>query len=485
MRDQGQVETGVVDGLIAREIAFSSLPDAELLVSIDELAARIRALDAAMVRAAAEAAARSEHRPADESLVRRAGYGSVERMLQSKIGVRWSEAKRLCAVAAATSEAVAISGGSIPVRYPSVADALAQGWLSVPQAHAITSGLDRDGGRASVEDVEEAERLLVAVGCGTHVDDVEPAVPETLALLAKRCLDHIDPDGDEPRFEQQLADRFLRMGRRRDGMWKGEFLATAEQGEVIAACFDAEVKPRRVTFDDACGATDEPTADVPALDADGSPVEQPVDDRSMGQKRLDAFVAIVSRHAESSAPRVCGEAPTLTITVAAGVLRGEPATTLDDLPTLSRTGDTVPVSIAARYLCDAFVQTVVQDEQGHPLRMGRRQRLFTKSQRRAIVARDRHCRAPGCTAPPGWCETHHIALWSHGGHTDVDNGILLCQHHHTEVHRGALTIEPAPDADAHEPPAPPRQRCPRTRQRRWRVTSSYPRRPRTRAPMRT
>ena len=269
-------------------------------------------------------------------------------------------------------------------------------------------------------------------------------------------------------------------------MWKGEFLATAEQGEVIAACFDAEVKPRRVTFADACGATDEPS-----IGAGGDQGAASVEDRSMAQRRLDAFVAIVARHAEASAPRVCGEAPTLLITVAADVLRGEPARTLEDLPTLSRTGDTVPVSIAARYLCDAFVQTLVQDDAGEPLRLGRRRRLFSQAQRRAIVARDRHCRAPGCTAPPGWCETHHIRPWSLGGATDVDNGILLCQHHHTEVHRGALTIERAPDAppaaagrDGSAPPTT-RGRRGRTRPRRWRVTATQPRRHRTRAPLRT
>ncbi|SDH83847.1 HNH endonuclease signature motif containing protein [Agrococcus jejuensis] len=488
MRDQGQVETGVVDALIALEASFASLPDAELLVAIDELAARRRAIDAAIVRAAAEAAARSDHRPADESLVRCAGYGSVERMLQAKIGVRWSEAKQLRAVASATSEMVAISGGTIPIRYPEVAAALAQGWLSVPQAHAITSGLDKHHGRASAEDVEDAERLLVSVGCGTHVDDVEPAVPETLTVLAKRCLDHIDPDGDEPRYEQQLADRYLAFTRSSRGGYDIRGHCTDDQQEVIAACFDAEVKPRRVVFEDACGATDEPV-----LDADGNPIEQPIDDRTMEQRRLDAFVAIVNRHAEASAPRICGEAPTLTITVAADVLAGQPATTLEDLPTLSRTGETVPVSIAARYLCDSFVQILVQDDAGQPLRMGRKRRLFSKSQRRAIVARDRHCRAPGCTAPPGWCETHHVTPWSYGGDTDVDNGILLCQHHHTELHRGALTITRAPQPTITEPadhptdpstPPTTRGRRPRTRPRRWRVTSAYPRRHRTRTPLR-
>jgi len=166
------------------------------------------------------------------------------------------------------------------------------------------------------------------------------------------------------------------------------------------------------------------------------------------------------------------------------VLHGRRAATIEELPTLSRTGDTVPVSIAARYLCDGFVQTMVQDEAGHPLHMGRRRRLFTKSQRRAIVARDRHCRAPGCTAPPGWCETHHVTPWSFGGTTDVDNGILLCQHHHTEVHRGALTIHAVPSATPDAAGAPLAPRAVRRRPRRWRIAAAYPRRVRTRAPLR-
>lgn len=223
------------------------------------------------------------------------------------------------------------------------------------------------------------------------------------------------------------------------------------------------------------------------LDADGNAVEAPVDDRTMGQRRLDAFVAIVNRHAEASAPRICGEAPTVTITVAADVLQGRPAATLDELPTLSRTGDTVPVSIAARYLCDAFVQTIVQDDTGHPRRMGRRRRLFAKPRRRAIIDRDRHGRAPGCTAPPGWCETHHITPWSHDGTTDIDDGILLCQHHHTEVHRGTLTIHaaPPPAVRAADDATPPRPRAGRLRPQRWRITTVYPRRARTRALLRT
>lgn len=45
--------------------------------------------------------------------------------------------------------------------------------------------------------------------------------------------------------------------------------------------------------------------------------------------------------------------------------------------------------------------------------------------------------------PPSWCEAHHVRPWLQGGATDLANGILLCAHHHHEVHAGRLRIERA------------------------------------------
>jgi hypothetical protein len=39
---------------------------------------------------------------------------------------------------------------------------------------------------------------------------------------------------------------------------------------------------------------------------------------------------------------------------------------------------------------------------------------------KALVVRDRHCRAPGCTRPP-MCHAHHIQHWADGGPTSLDN----------------------------------------------------------------
>jgi hypothetical protein len=450
MHDACLVESAVVDAIVAGSATFGSLTDAEVLVALDELGARRRALDAALVEAAGEIAARSDGMPAEESLARKGGQRSPAQLLQHRIGMRAREARQVCAVADATRERRSLTGAVIPPAFPHVAAALSRGRLSIAQAHAITAGLDPARGRAGLDALEQAETLLVAAGCGTAAHDDAPALPETLASLATACLAYVDPDGDEPRFDERLARRSLTLHRRSDGSVVGRLVCTAEQGEILQAALDAHVRPHRPTFDDACGTPDD---EADAADA-----------RTIEQRRLDALVAlvaIVGRHAETTAPRIVGEAPVLTVIVSEAALHGR-RDRLDDVPRLERSGDAVPTSVAARMLCDAFVQPVVQDAHGEPLRLGRRRRLFSRSQRRAIVARDRRCRAPGCTAPAGWCETHHVARWADGGTTDAENGILLCRHDHTEVHRGVLRIAPAATG-------------------RWRVAAVHPPRPRTAA----
>ncbi len=60
--------------------------------------------------------------------------------------------------------------------------------------------------------------------------------------------------------------------------------------------------------------------------------------------------------------------------------------------------------------------------------------------RRALNARDGHCRWPGCDRPAKWSAAHHVVPWIHGGSTDLDNLILLCHRHHWMVHEGGWQI---------------------------------------------
>ncbi|WAC66016.1 HNH endonuclease signature motif containing protein [Agrococcus sp. SL85] len=100
----------------------------------------------------------------------------------------------------------------------------------------------------------------------------------------------------------------------------------------------------------------------------------------------------------------------------------------------------MPAAVAARILCDGHVQVAALDPDGHVLELGRAARLFSAAQRRAIALRDGACRGPGCSAPPAWCEAHHVQSWQAGGATDVANGLLLCTRCHHEVHSGRLRV---------------------------------------------
>ncbi|MFC7400741.1 DUF222 domain-containing protein [Citricoccus sp. GCM10030269] len=91
--------------------------------------------------------------------------------------------------------------------------------------------------------------------------------------------------------------------------------------------------------------------------------------------------------------------------------------------------------------CDADLIPVVLGGQGEVLDVGRSQRLFSRKLRRAITARDGGCAAPACSIPAPWCEVHHIEHWEHGGPTSVENGVMLCSHHHHTVHNGAWRID--------------------------------------------
>ena len=100
-------------------------------------------------------------------------------------------------------------------------------------------------------------------------------------------------------------------------------------------------------------------------------------------------------------------------------------------------GQTASASITTveRAVCSVGLIPILFDDDAQPLKVGRKSRLFTQKQRIAMAARDGGCVIEGCDRPPSWCEAHHIDEWTaHGGLTDVEDGVLLCRHHHMWVH---------------------------------------------------
>jgi len=94
---------------------------------------------------------------------------------------------------------------------------------------------------------------------------------------------------------------------------------------------------------------------------------------------------------------------------------------------------------ARRLCCEADIQAILTDPSGEPLHVGRTQRFDTRAQRRALMLRDQHCAFPACHRVRH-LKIHHIISWLDDGPTDLENLMLLCQHHHTTVHEAGITI---------------------------------------------
>lgn len=103
-------------------------------------------------------------------------------------------------------------------------------------------------------------------------------------------------------------------------------------------------------------------------------------------------------------------------------------------------GPHVTAVTSKRICCDASINRMVEDEHGEPLSIGRKSRVIPPAMRRALKARDKQCRFPGCTHRH-YVDGHHIRHWADGGETSLDNLVQLCRHHHRLVHEGGFNCE--------------------------------------------
>jgi 5-methylcytosine-specific restriction endonuclease McrA len=123
----------------------------------------------------------------------------------------------------------------------------------------------------------------------------------------------------------------------------------------------------------------------------------------------------------------------------------------------------VPAETSRRLACDATRVTMRHARDGAVLDVGRRTRAIPPALRRALQARDRGCRFPGCGVRHA--QGHHLWHWANGGPTRLDNLALLCRRHHRAVHEegyrvvreadGALRFSSPAGRPIPEAPVPP------------------------------
>lgn len=101
-------------------------------------------------------------------------------------------------------------------------------------------------------------------------------------------------------------------------------------------------------------------------------------------------------------------------------------------------GTRVTAVTSRRIACDAGVVRIARGGDGQVMGAGRRSRTVPPALRRALEARDRGCRFPGCGLR--FTDAHHVRHWADGGETRLDNLVLLCRRHHRAVHEGGVRV---------------------------------------------
>jgi hypothetical protein len=184
----------------------------------------------------------------------------------------------------------------------------------------------------------------------------------------------------------------------------------------------------------------------PARDAEaGLPEATPTElgETTPEQRRADAVGLVAERamaagfgNGEVRAP-ISGsraERYQVMLHVDAGTLEeeGEPGRSeLDD-------GTRVTAVTSRRIACDAGLVPIGHGDDGGVVGAGARKRTVPPSVRRALEARDRGCRFPGCGLR--FTDAHHVKHWADGGETTLRNLVLLCRRHHRAVHEGGVRV---------------------------------------------
>jgi hypothetical protein len=349
-------------------------------------------------------------------------------------------------------------------RWTVVAAGMRTGEVSLAQARVIARSLHALARWVDPEVLVEAETALVELAAEHG--------PRQLAALGGRILAVVAPDlADEvearrlAQEEASVEDKITATLRHHaDGSIRLNATMDKITGTRFAVILEAFTNPRKTRTDDESA---EPEAGTdPADPADGvdpgagddgslASHPDPVQRLPRGRQLGHALRAFLERVDPQDLPRHGGDQTLLQITIgyrelctelAAGTILTTAAITGPPGPT--GTVDRVTAGEVRRLACNARILPVVLGGKSEILDLGRDRRLFSAAQRRAMLLRDRTCRAEGCTIPGTWAEAHHWIPWGKLGDSDLDDGVLLCSFHHHRIHQDhTWTTQRLPNGD--------------------------------------
>jgi uncharacterized protein DUF222 len=302
---------------------------------------------------------------------------------------------------------------------PVTADAFLTAELSLGQMKAILANVsDR-----TIDRYAEGEEELLPHLRRLRVSGVNQAMQHW-----RRCAeDELDRD------ESQDNERSLHVSKTLSGRREMSGSLDAESGAVLETALRLADRPN----------------------VDGEP------ERSPAQRRADALVDVARFFLDNQQTnKGTRHRPHLNVFLKYDDIVRRPSTEGETLPDLAEFHESEAIDRAhgwlpdgtvlnrqsiRRLLCDSAIHRIVASGDGAILDYGRSTRSISGAVFAALVARDHHCRFPGCDRPAHWCEAHHLIPWEHGGVTSLLNLALFCVRHHHLLHSPGWNAKMRPD----------------------------------------
>jgi len=278
---------------------------------------------------------------------------------------------------------------------PKVAAALASGEIGYQSVSVLCHLRDKLGEKRDLFNEEEMLELARKQSVAT------------LRYLCNYAWHVADPDGFFKEAEENYTRRRLHISQMADGMYAVDGLLDPVTGAAFKTTVDALAKRKG-----------------------------PEDERPRSQRRHDGLGELVN-HAmdQGTLPRRNGVRPHINLTTTIEGLKNEvgagPAELELSLPISTRSLE--------RITCDCTMSRVLLAD-SMVIDVGRAKRTVSGPTWRALRARDRGCRFPGCDRPVEWSNPHHIVHWARGGPNNLPNMVLLCYYHHRLVHEGGWQV---------------------------------------------
>jgi hypothetical protein len=240
---------------------------------------------------------------------------------------------------------------------------------------------------------EAAEQVLI---------DIAGDTPDQTRQTLDYWKNTVDLAGVALELVNQMERRSFELSTTANGMITGRFILTELAGETLKTAVTSLIPPPEVG-----------------------------DTRTATQRRHDALEDLATSFLETTNTTTSGgEKPHLNIHVDLDALKGEPGGLHE-----TTDGHVLSVETIRQIACDCSIVRIVFGPDTEIIDVGRKSRAVNPAQRRAVIARDRHCTWGGCRRPAAWCDVHHIIHWADGGKTVLTNLTLLCRYHHTLTHQ--------------------------------------------------